>query len=161
MRLIERDCAGTNRRFRTRAALTLLMCASFSGAVLAQDAGSLLREQERRRELEKLERARPASPEVASQGSVVRPELGETFLVKELRFAGKTEGLTESEKAAFAAQVQNRPVGVAGLQNLADNVTRALQGTGRLLARAILPPQDVTDGIVAIEIVEGTLEKIE
>jgi hemolysin activation/secretion protein len=153
MRWIERDFA--------RALISLVIGVSFSGAVFAQDAGSLLREQERRRELERLERARPAQPEVAPQPSVARPELGETFLVKELRFAGKTEGLTETQKATFAAQVQDQPVGVAGLQNLADNVTRALQGTGRLLARAILPPQDVTDGIVTLEIVEGTLEKIE
>jgi hemolysin activation/secretion protein len=154
-------CRGAARLGRARALTFLLICTGFSSAAFAQNAGSLLREQERRQELEKLERARAADLELPSQTTPARPELGDTFLLKELRFTGNTEGLTDSARAAFAAQVQNKPAGVAGLKDLADTVTLALQAQGRLLARAVLPPQDVTDGIVTLEILDGTLERVE
>jgi hemolysin activation/secretion protein len=158
---VETKGRGTAGLHRERALLFLILCAGAVSPVLAQDAGSLLRDQERRQELEKIERARAAPAEVASLNTIARPELGEAFLMKELRFTGSTEGLTASVKADFAAQMQNRPVGVAELQDLAQRVTLALQEQGRLLARAVLPPQDVTEGFVTLEIIDGTLEEVE
>lgn len=127
----------------------------------AQDAGSLLREQERREELQRLERlTKPeeARPEKAPERV---PETGETILVKEIRYTGKTELLTEAERSGFAAEAEGQRLGVAGLQALADRITFALQQKGHLLARAVLPSQDITEGVVHITILEGLIEHIE
>ncbi len=135
-------------------------CASFVSTAFAQDAGSLLREQQRQEQrqtpLRLPEAERPAA------APVLPPAEGEeTVLVRTLRFAGKTELLPEAERARIAAAVIGKRLGIAGLRALADEVTAALQRQGRLLAHAVLPPQDVTDGTVTIEIVEGSLERIE
>lgn len=131
------------------------------GLAHAQDAGSLLREQERREELQRLERL-TTPEEVRPQKAPVRtPETGETILVKEVRYTGKLELLSEAERAGFAAEAEGQKLGVGGLQALADRITAALQQKGRLLARAVLPPQDITEGVIQITLVEGRIEHIE
>jgi hemolysin activation/secretion protein len=132
-----------------------------SGTVLAQDAGALLREQQRQQELQKSERLSKPEDSRAKQATSVPPATGETVLVKELRFTGKADLLAPAERARLVAEIQNKRVGIAGLQALADEVTGALQKQGRLLARAILPPQDITAGVVTFNITEGALESID
>ena len=127
---------------------------------LAQDAGMLLREQERRQELERLQRLPVHSGTSAEAAPAVRRETGETILIKDILFSGKMELLSEDDRAAFALKATGQQLGVDGLYNLADSVTLRLQEEGFLLAKAILPPQDVTEGLVTIEIVEGTLESV-
>jgi hemolysin activation/secretion protein len=144
---------------RTVAAAALLT--GVSDAVLAQDAGSLLREQQRRQELQQPERLPKPEESRDKPAPLASPETGETLLVKELRFTGKTELLPPAERERFAVALQYKRVGMASLQALADEVTAALQKQGRLLARAILPPQDITAGVVTLDIAEGTLERID
>jgi len=138
----------------------LLACASV--AAQAQDAGSLLREQERQRALEQRVPLSPAEPSESSpEAPPATPETGATLLVRELLFAGKSALLSDSERDAIAASVKGRKLGVNGLQALADRVTFTLQRKGHLLARAILPPQDATSGAVTIAILDGELEAVE
>jgi hemolysin activation/secretion protein len=134
------------------------------GAVLpaaAQDAGSLLRELQRQQELQRQERL-PGPADVGPQQSrPAAPERGERIVVRGLRFTGKVELLPSTERERLAASVRGKRLGIRGLYALADQVTATLQGRGRLLARAVLPPQDITSGIVTIDIVEGALSMIE
>lgn len=131
------------------------------GLAHAQDAGSLLREQERREELQRLERLTTPEKARPQKAPVSPPETGETILVKEVRYTGKLELLSEAERAGFAAEATGQRLGVAGLQALADRITFALQQNGHLLARAVLPPQDITEGVIQISIIEGLIETIE
>jgi hemolysin activation/secretion protein len=133
------------------------------GAVpaLAQDAGSLLREQQRREELQRLERLPEAEAAQPAEPRIVGPEKGETIVLKDLRFTGKVEILPETEGARIAAEVRGRRLGIAGIEAIADEVTIAIQKSGRLLGYAVLPPQDITEGVVTVQIVEGALEDIE
>ena len=121
----------------------------------------MLREQERREELQRLERL--TTPEKARpQKTPARvSETGETILVNEIRYTGKLELLSEAERSGLAAEAMGQRLGVAGLQALVDRVTFALQQKGHLLARAVLPPQDITEGVIQISIIEGLLEDIE
>lgn len=132
-----------------------------SGTALAQDAGALLREQQRHQELQKPE----LLPEPEEPGNKQVPpaphETGETLLVKELRFTGKVDMLPPAERERFAGAIRNEYAGLASLQALADEVTAELQKQGRLLARAVLPPQDITEGVVTLNVAEGTLERID
>ena len=144
-------------------AATLLIGASAKAA--AQDAGSLLREQQRQEETQKLERL-PRPEEIRNEQEVpAQPRTGEssgeTILVRELRFAGRTDLLPPDEQARFAAAIRNKRAGIADLQTLADQMTITLQKQGRLLARAALVPQDITEGIVTIDIIDGRLERVD
>ena len=132
-----------------------------TAGALAQDAGSLLREQLRQQELQRLERlpepdqTRPAAPRI------VGPEQGETIIVRRLLFTGKMELLPEAERMRLAEGVKGKRLGIAGIKAIADEVTIAIQKRGRMLGYAVLPPQDITEGVVTIRILEGTLEKTE
>ena len=127
----------------------------------AQDAGTLLREQERRQQAPKLERQPAPAIEEHQQQGPETPETGPVIEVKDLRFTGKVSLLTQAERAAFVGKVKGLRLGMAGLGKLTAEITEALQRKGALLARAVMPPQDVTGGVVTIDIVEGRLEKTE
>ena len=129
-------------------------------SALAQDAGALLRDQERRQETQ-----RPQPRQLATEGlKEERPltqQSGQTIQIRELRLAGEIELIPQTERMRLLAQVRGQTLDLAGLQSLADRITARLQQQGRLLARAILPPQDVTEGVVIIEIVEGALASVQ
>jgi hemolysin activation/secretion protein len=145
---------------RCRAVLVVALIAGAAVPAVAQDAGSLLREMQRQQELQRQERL-PVPDEVRpQQAPTTVPERGERITVKGVRFTGKVELLPLDERKRLAASVRGKRLGIKGLYALADQVTAALQGRGRLLARALLPPQDVTSGIVTIEIAEGALKTI-
>lgn len=141
--------------------ITMLL-AGLYGSAMAQDAGTLLQEQQWQQKMQK-QPARSPEPEPLpyKQTAPARQETSQTFVVKELRFTGKADLLPVAERKLFADGIQDKRVGITELQALADKVTSALQQQGHLLARAILPPQDVTAGTVTLAIAEGTLERID
>ncbi|MGD9480390.1 ShlB/FhaC/HecB family hemolysin secretion/activation protein [Shinella sp. G-2] len=141
-----------------RAASLCLLLAGVSLPAFAQDAGSLLREQQRREDVRRIDRLPAAEDEARpAEGGVGGPEAGQTIVLKDLQFAGKTEILPEAERMRIAAAVRGRRLGIAGIKAIADTVTLAVQKEGRVLAYAILPPQDITEGVVRVEIREGRL----
>lgn len=117
------------------------------------DAGQLLREQEPQRQLPQ---RFPEEPKV-----VERPALTDTGVkvtVKEIRFTG-FEGLaTDQELRPLVADGIGKALTFRELQALADKVTAYLRQKGYFLARAYLPKQDVTHGIIEIAIVQGRLQ---
>lgn len=144
-----------------KAVLVGLLLGGVGCSALAQDAGSLLREQQRQQELQRQEQLPKPDDIRPQQPRATVPERGETIIVRSLRFTGKTALLPPSERERLIASVKGKRLGIRRLYALADQVTASLQGQGRLLARAVLPPQDITAGIVTIDIVEGVLDKIE
>ncbi|MET4716733.1 hemolysin activation/secretion protein [Bradyrhizobium japonicum] len=143
-----------------RAIVVGLVIAGTAVPAVAQEAGSLLREMQRQQELQRQERL-PAPDEIRPwQPPAAIPDRGERIIVKGVRFTGKVELLPQAEREQLAASVRGKRLGIKGLYALADQVTAVLQGRGRLLARALLPPQDITNGIVTIEIAEGALKTI-
>jgi hemolysin activation/secretion protein len=141
----------------------VLLCALPGAGVVpvrAQDAGALLRDQERRQEQQRLQ-SRPSRPEQSTAETPAAEESGQTLEIRDVRFTGKIELLSVAERTRWIDEARGKMLGVMGLQSLTDRITARLQQQGRLLARAILPPQDITEGVVTIEIVEGTLEAVE
>lgn len=57
-------------------------------------------------------------------------------------------------------QQQLRGLTVGQLQEVADVVTRYYHDRGYFLARAVIPAQEVNDGVVSIRVLEGRLEKV-
>lgn len=119
------------------------------------DAGSILRQEEA------LQRQEPA-PLVAPEEQAPLPELtgiGEvTVEVKQVEFTGATELAESAALEAVVEEAIGRELDFAGLQALAERVTRYLKEEGWVLARAFLPEQDVTDGVITIEIIPGRLD---
>ena len=117
------------------------------------DAGLLMREQEPQRQLPQ------RIPE--QQKAVERPALTDTGVkvtVTEIRFTD-IEGLaTQEELNPLVADAIGKALSFKELQALADKVTAYFKQKGYFLARAYLPKQDITGGIIEIAVVQGRLE---
>ena len=85
-----------------------------------------------------------------------------TILVKKFTFKGHEGLIRESELQAAVSASLDKPVGMAELQALVAAITELLKNRGYFLARAYLPRQDVTAGVIAIAIlqakIDGTVE---
>ena len=117
-------------------------------AQTAPDAGVLRQQIERDRPLSLPQKALPSPvPEVLT----TLP--GPTVTIKTVRFAGNT--LISSEQLAVVVAVfLNRPLGFAQLQEAAAAVASAYRDAGWIV-RAYLPRQDITEGVLTIQIVEA------
>jgi len=68
---------------------------------------------------------------------------------------------TPEDWQEFTQPLEGRTVTVAELRAAADAITRLYQDEGYLTSRAILPQQEVVDGVVQIQVIEGSLEEIQ
>ncbi len=94
---------------------------------------------------------------------VIKPALDDTGVkvtVKGFRFTGRFEGMaTEAELQELVKDSIGKELTFAGLQHAAAQVTNYLrEKKGFLLARAYLPKQDVTAGIIEIAILSGRVD---
>ena len=91
-------------------------------------------------------RAAPLPPESRLQGSL-------SVQIKQFRFAGNT--LLSADKLAPAvAGFLNQPLGFADLQRAADAVAGVYREAGWIV-RAYLPEQDISEGVVTVQVVEA------
>lgn len=85
---------------------------------------------------------------------------GPTFVIERVRFTGVTQ-LSDSELQQLVADIINRPVTVADLHIAARRVTAAYRNRGYILALAVVPPQEIGDGTLAIQVNEGRIGAVE
>lgn len=83
---------------------------------------------------------------------------GRKILVKHFEFSGNKKVSSEKLQAVVAEFV-NHSYTFGELKNIADIVAGFYRDEG-WLARVVLPPQDITDGVVTIQIVEANLGAI-
>lgn len=129
--------------------------------VAAQDVGSLLREQQRQQELQKQEGLHKLEESPAKPLPAAPAATHDSIFVKKLRFTGKVDLLLPLDRERISSAIRDKNVSLSVLLALAEETTIKLQQRGHLLAHVILPPQDVTSGFITLEIVEGTLERID
>lgn len=133
-------------------ALALLLLGSYAGGATAQaapDAGQLLQQQP------KLPAAAPAAPAVVAPSA---PEAapsteGPKILVKGFRIKGATL-IPEAELQAPLQAVVDKELSLGQLRAAAIALTSHYLQKG-YLARVVLPPQDIKDGIVELQVVEA------
>jgi hemolysin activation/secretion protein len=136
----------------------VLMATLCSGILHAAppDAGKLLNEQ--RQPGSGLPDRLPEPDEAA----IERPALvdsGVKVTVKAFRFTGIGSLATEAELQALVADSIGKQLSIGELQGLAVRITYYLRDKkGYLLARAYLPKQDVTEGVIEIAIVAGRID---
>ena len=139
-----------HRLGRVALALGLL---GLSGAVLAQtqpDAGSLLQQIERERELMLPKRVEPRKEPLPQD---LKEIPGLTVTAKAFRFNGNTLFSSE-ELAPLLVEFLNRPIGFSDLMRAADTIAEHYRKAGWVV-RVYLPKQDITQGVITIQIVEA------
>ncbi|QMN53896.1 ShlB/FhaC/HecB family hemolysin secretion/activation protein [Citrobacter freundii] len=81
-----------------------------------------------------------------------------TVTVKQVIFTGNPpglKGLSEDDLQRRLTADLNRPLTFAGLEVMAQKITAMYRTHGLLVARAVLPPQTVKDGVLTIRIIPG------
>ncbi|MEH0069076.1 hypothetical protein V6L77_00175 [Pannonibacter sp. Pt2-lr] len=128
------------RRGVPRPLAAAALVAAMGGAgmpAVAQDAGSLLREQQRRLDMQRTLPGMDA--DAAAQTPQGRPvtasDEGQTILVTGLRFTGRADLLPPASQASIIAAGKGKRLGIGGIQALASQTTAALQVQGHLRPR--------------------------
>ncbi len=134
--------------------VVVLFLAHYGDAFAQPDAGTLLQEQRQ------MQPSLPDRLPAEEKKDIEKPPLTDTgikILVKSFLFTGNYEGVvTEAELQELVKDSIGKELGFAELRRIAEGVTSYLrEKKGFLLARAYLPQQDITEGIVEIAIVAG------
>ena len=90
-------------------------------------------------------------------------------IIKFMQGAVKTQSPDEQQKAyqAFIQQLmlerlqRLQGLTIGQLQSVADSITKYYHDKGYFLARAVIPAQEIKDGVVNIRVLEGRLEKVQ
>ena len=113
------------------------------------DAGQILQQIERDLEL----KPTPIQPELPAQAPPSEDEQAEKVTIKQFKFKGNRV-LSESDLQEAVAPLLNRSISLSELKTSAGLVSEYYRKKG-YLATCTLPEQDITDGVVLIEIVEA------
>ncbi|MBI4227020.1 MAG: ShlB/FhaC/HecB family hemolysin secretion/activation protein [Candidatus Omnitrophica bacterium] len=84
---------------------------------------------------------------------------GPAFLVRTVRLEGRPL-IPEGAFRAIAAPYEGRALTFADLQQLTQALTHWLRRRGYVTSRVSLPPQDVTDGVVTLRLLDGLVGAI-
>jgi hemolysin activation/secretion protein len=136
----------------------LLLCAS-SGVVMAlpglPDAGSIYQQQQQ--QPKNLSKQLPQT-EKEIIVPIVEAQPGTTFVLKKINFSGETNLVADAVLQGWVAEAIGKPQDFKSLQSLVDQVTQHLKKQGWILARAYLPKQDITAGIIEIAIITSHID---
>ncbi len=80
--------------------------------------------------------------------------------VSKIEVVGSTI-LREQEITSITKPLEGRSITLKDIQSIADSITQLYLNRGYLTSRAIIAEQTITNGIVKIQVIEGSLEKIE
>jgi len=103
-------------------------------------------------------KSRPTAP-APSSAALPEPRPGEVqFMLRAIVLDGLSAAMPPA--SAFEpdyAALLGQPTSLAALEIVAARITARLRASGAILSQAVLPPQEITDGVVRIRIVEGTV----
>ncbi len=132
----------------------------------ALDPGAIqqqrIQEERRREELQRLQRQPVTDPiqrEPGEEPAVQPAPDAVRFLVREIRFT-PSEILSTEELEEVARDFRGRQLSFADLQTLVNRVNALYQAKGVVTAQAVIPPQDVSEGVVTVRLVEGRVGEI-
>jgi hemolysin activation/secretion protein len=102
------------------------------------------------------------SPLVIPEDNVPPPQLNipGTIVVKQFKVIGSTV-FSESELTELLEPYTNRPISFAELIQAQEAINKLYIDNGYITSGTFIPPQTLKDGIVTIEVIEGSVEKIE
>ena len=139
------------KRFRFLLPLCCVLTAQSVVAQKSPDAGSLLREQPKPSSVVSVTASPLAAPALAEPAN----EAGTRISVKAFSFQGASL-ISSTELAKLLQAYIGKELRLPQLEALAANITAHYAQRG-YLARVVLPPQEVKDGAVTYQIIEGKL----
>lgn len=142
--------------------LALIVCTGVQAAVVPSAPGAGALGNQLRQESVRTPAAPVSAPLVLPEEGQARHALSAdnhtTVSVKRVVFTGNPpglKGLSEADLQRELAADLNRPQTFAGLEAMAQKITVLYRHHGLLVARAVLPPQTVKDGVLTIRIIPG------
>ncbi|MBD2504184.1 ShlB/FhaC/HecB family hemolysin secretion/activation protein [Anabaena azotica] len=110
-------------------------------------------------ELPPPEQLLPNAPQSPTQPDVNPQTLAETLIVERFEFVGNTV-FSNQELAKVTDAYLKRPITFNDLLELRSRLTQLYVDKGYVTSGVIIPPQTVKGGVVVLQAVEGSLEKI-
>ena len=150
---------------KTIAATTLLLTAVCSLPALAQPSpiAQLKTDRDRLSQPQILPSPLPSQkPTIAPPTTLpTKPEFSSTSInVRKILVTGSTV-LSPTELATLTQPLEGKNATLQDLQALADRMTQKYLDRGYITSRAVISEQKISDGIVNIQVIEGTVEEIE
>lgn len=102
------------------------------------------------------------TPETGDEGD--RPlldQVGQTVTVQAFTFEGNTVFTDEELAAVIPPDLIGEPITVTELFDARSAVTQAYLDAGYATSGAFIPPQQITEGVVVVQVVEGELVEIQ
>lgn len=99
----------------------------------------------------------PPLPDLPAQPE--RPSSGLAVFVREIRIEGNT-AFSDEALAPVVAPFEGRTITTEELLDLRDRLTRRYVEAGYINSGAVIPDQDVADGVITVRIVEGVLDEV-
>ncbi|HAD5970213.1 TPA_asm: ShlB/FhaC/HecB family hemolysin secretion/activation protein, partial [Salmonella enterica subsp. enterica serovar Typhimurium] len=108
--------------------------------------------------------AAPVAPALSlpadDRGQVRAPASNARVTVKQVSFTGEVtvpgaRGVTDAALQKVVAPWLGKPLSFTDLQAMTEAVTQYYRDRGVLLARAVLPPQTIKDGLLTVRVVPG------
>ncbi|EFO7287265.1 ShlB/FhaC/HecB family hemolysin secretion/activation protein [Salmonella enterica] len=142
--------------------LALIVCTGVQAAVVPSAPGAGALGNQLRQESVRTPAAPVSAPLVLPEEGQARHALSAdnhtTVSVKRVVFTGNPpglKGLSEADLQRELAADLNHPQTFAGLEAMAQKITALYRHHGLLVARAVLPPQTMKDGVLTIRIIPG------
>lgn len=131
--------------------------AGISQAQIAPDAGQTLQQLQPPITLPRESKPFVIEPPAAS--GVVLPG-GVAVALKSVSFSGNTV-MSDATLLGVLGGAVGKTVDLAGLRALSDRISDHYRGSGYPFARAVLPPQDLQEGQLRIDIIEGRYGQVQ
>ena len=139
-------------------ALGLISCLAAAPLQAAETAGGALRDLETR-PLDLPPEPPADTPTLTPPPATEQTAGGQTVNILGFRFTGNT-AFSDDQLAALLLDLSGQAFALGQLQQAADRITAWYRQHDWLLARAILPPQEIDDGYLTIQIVEGKYDQV-
>jgi hemolysin activation/secretion protein len=105
-------------------------------------------------------KSEPSSPDILPKQIIPAPEHGKvSFVLKGIKFTGATI-YHETELNIFFSELIGKIVTLNQLQSAADNAEAKYRNAGYILARVLIPEQTLANGIVSVEVLEGSINEV-
>lgn len=145
------------------ASLLVAMLSAPAGAQGIADPGALLEADRRLQDqLENPPMIEPGDDAVQAPpppADLVVPPGGPTFRLNRIVF-GESHFIAADELRGIAAQFEGRDIDFSGLYRIVAAVNAVYRQRGIVTASAVLPPQDIENGVVRVDLVEGRVGEV-
>ena len=140
------------------ALIFLFILFTTKSVIAAPDAGSLLKQEKELQQQQNLPRSIPKSLIEDNTQQPEKQNAGETIFIKEFKFEGEIKAFTKEALKKVIQDLYNKELTFADIQSAASRIKNFYNQKGYFLANAVIPKQEVQNGIVIIVITEGKLD---